>query len=404
MSEHIPEGWKKVKLGDAPITIIDGDRGKNYPKKQDFYNTGHCLFLNTKNVTSKGFNFSELNFITKEKDESLRKGKLKRNDVVLTTRGTVGNVAYYDEKIPFENIRINSGMLILRPNGINPDFNYQLFKYLKTKFSEFTSGSAQPQLPIRDLKQLDILLPPLPEQKAIASVLSSLDDKIDLLHRQNRTLEGMAEALFRQWFIEEKEEGWEEKPLTEIANYLNGLACQKYPPENDVERLPVLKIKELRTGFSENSDWATSNVPKEYIVENGDVIFSWSGSLLVKIWDGEKCVLNQHLFKVTSNEFPKWFYYFWTKYHLKKFISIAESKATTMGHIKRKDLETSIVLVPYKAELEEMNETISPVIDKIIINNREIRTLENLRDTLLPKLMSGEVRVEYKKPEALHET
>jgi len=213
-------------------------------------------------------------------------------------------------------------------------------------------------------------------------VLSSLGDKIDLLHRQNQTLEKMAETLFRKWFIEEAKEDWVEKPLDEIANYLNELPCQKYPPKNNTDKLPVLKIKELKNGFTENSDWATSDVPSEYIVENGDIIFSWSGSLLVKIWDGEKCIFNQHLFKVTSQKYPKWFYYFWTKHYLEKFISIAESKATTMGHIKRKDLSTSIVLIPSVLELEQMKNKISPLIEKIIVNNKQILTLEQLRDTL----------------------
>ncbi len=122
--------WKECKLGDASFDIIDGDRGKNYPKKDEFFESGYCLFLNTKNVTTNGFEFTELNFITKEKDELLRKGKLKRYDLVLTTRGTVGNVGFYDTNIAFDNIRINSGMVIIRPDGIDEKFNYQLFKFI----------------------------------------------------------------------------------------------------------------------------------------------------------------------------------------------------------------------------------------------------------------------------------
>jgi len=171
------------------------------------------------------------------------------------------------------------------------------------------------------------------------------------------------------------------------------LACQKFPFENDVDKLPVLKIKELRNGFTENSDWVTSKVSEQYIVKNGDVIFSWSGSLLVKIWNGENCVLNQHLFKVTSEKYPKWFYYFWTKHHLQKFILIAESKATTMGHIKRGDLDVVMVLVPSKEEIEEMRIIMDPIVEKLIKNTKQIRTLEQLRDTLLPKLMNGVVRM-----------
>jgi len=241
----------------------------------------------------------------------------------------------------------------------------------------------------------EFYLPSLPEQEAIAEVLSSLDDKIDLLHRQNQTLEALAETLFRQWFVEEAQDDWEEKPLDEIADYLNGLACQKYPPQNDAKKLPVLKIKDLRNGISENSDFATSEVAEEYIINNGDVIFSWSGSLLVKIWGGGKCVLNQHLFKVTSENYPKWFFYLWTKHHLRKFITIASSKATTMGHIKRKDLSDSKVLVPPDDVINNMNLILIPILEKVELNNRQKLGLKNMRDTLLPNLLSGEIRVKF---------
>lgn len=237
-------------------------------------------------------------------------------------------------------------------------------------------------------------IPPLPEQKAIAAVLSSLDDKIDLLHRQNQTLEAMAQTLFRQWFIEEAREDWEEIPLSSIANFLNGLACQKFPPKNDIDRLPVLKIKDLSSGISENSDWASSDVKPEYIVNAGDVIFAWSASLMVKVWHGEKCILNQHLFKVTSDKYPKWFFYQWCKHHLAEFISISSSHATTMGHIKRGDLDEAMVVVPTLAELERMDTQMIPLFDKQVNNHRQIQTLTQLRDMLLPKLMSGEIRVE----------
>ena len=132
----------------------------------------------------------------------------------------------------------------------------------------------------------------------------------------------------------------------------------------------------------------------EYIVKNGDIIFAWSASLMVKIWDGQDCVLNQHLFKVTSEYYPKWFYYSWCKYHLDEFIAKAASHATTMGHIKRGDLDEAMVLIPNSKELAIMTEYSEPLINKIIANNIQIRTLTDLRDTLLPKLMSGEVKVE----------
>lgn len=281
------------------------------------------------------------------------------------------------------------------------DWKIKFLYYLLSSvdINEYITGAVQPKLNKANLLSIKIYLPPLQEQKAIAEILSSLDDKIDLLNRQNKTLENLAETLFRHYFIDNAKDDWKERQLDEIADYLNGLACQKHPPKNDVEKLPVLKIKDLRNGFTENSDWATSDVAEEYIVKNGDIIFSWSGSLLVKIWDGKECVLNQHLFKVTSAEYPKWFIYHWTKYHLDKFTAIAESKATTMGHIKRSDLSSSMVVVPTEDVLNEIDQFMQPIMDKVILNNRQISRLEKLRDTLLPNLISGEIRVNYKENE-----
>lgn len=154
--------WRECKLSDAPLEILDGDRGKNYPPQDEFKSDGYCLFLSTKNVRIHGFDFSECQFISKERDELLRKGKLKRNDIVLTTRGTVGNIGLFNDSVPFDNVRINSGMVIIRPDEsrLFPSFNYYLFRKLQNDFDTLVSGSAQPQLPIRDLKQAYVLLPP----------------------------------------------------------------------------------------------------------------------------------------------------------------------------------------------------------------------------------------------------
>ena len=158
--------------------IIDGDRGKNYPKAEDILDSGYCLFLNAKNVTQKGFDFESCNFITREKDDALRKGKLSRGDVVLTTRGTVGNLAYYSEDIPYENIRINSGMVILRMNRniINEIYFIELFKMKLSDIKEKNaSGSAQPQLPISTMNKIILLIPPLELQNQFASFVQEID-------------------------------------------------------------------------------------------------------------------------------------------------------------------------------------------------------------------------------------
>lgn len=269
-----------------------------------------------------------------------------------------------------------------------------------------TSGRQRAQIDV--LEKARFLLPPLVEQKKIASILSSLDEKIELNHQINQNLEEMAQAIFKSWFIDfepfqdgefvESElgmipKGWEVKSLDEIAHYLNGLAMQKYRPTTE-DYLPVIKIKELRQGFTtSDSDKATNQLDTNYIVNDGDVLFSWSGTLEVKIWCGGKGALNQHLFKVTSKEYEKWFYYYWIKFHLERFRRIAEDRATTLGHIRRKDLSDSKVLIPDRESLQKLSSMIKPIFDQIITLKIQSRKLKKVRDTLLPKLMSGEIRV-----------
>lgn len=188
--------------------------------------------------------------------------------------------------------------------------------------------------------------------------------------------------------------GWEVKPLDKIASYMNGYAMQKYPPNEGEDYLPVIKIRELRAGATDNnSNHASLDIPEKYIIKDGDVLFSWSGSLLVTLWTGGEGALNQHLFKVTSKSYPKWFYYLWTDYHLSEFQRIAAGKATTMGHIKRSHLSQALAVVPDEKVMTEGDEILSPIIDKIIITYLESQTLGKIRETFLPKLMSGEIEV-----------
>ena len=317
---------------------------------------------------------------------------------ILTHKATLGRTAIVPD-LKTKYIMLTPQVTYYRVLNTNLLSNLYLRYYFDSDFFQgilknyADAGSTRAYIGIVAQQELPIVLPPLPEQKAIADVLSALDDKIDLLHRQNHTLEQMAETLFRQWFVEEAQEDWEEKPLSSIATFTNGLACQKFPIQMGEQGLPVLKIKELTSGISDNSDWATEKVKPEYIVENGDIIFAWSASLMVKIWSGQKCLLNQHLFNVKSKDYPKWFYYEWCKFHLAEFIAVAQSHATTMGHIKRKDLDEAMVKIPSSETLATMSQTMKPLLDKRIVNSQQIQTLETLRDTLLPKLISGEVRV-----------
>lgn len=287
---------------------------------------------------------------------------------------------------------------------------YYLSALLSTMHLERLSGqSAQPGLAVGTLSVQEINLPSLEAQRSIASILSSLDRKIELNNKINADLEEMAQAIFKNWFVDFEPfkdgkfvdselgmipEGWKVGRLTEIASYMNGLAMQKFPPENNEDSLPVLKIKELGQGFcGTDSDRCSCNIKDECKIHNGDVIFSWSGTLLVDVWCGGDCGLNQHLFKVTSKDYPKWFYYYWTKHHLQEFIHIAKDKAVTMGHIKRGHLEEALVAIPDNDSMERAHELFEPILSKMISLRLENSRLSLLRDTLLPRLMSGELEV-----------
>jgi type I restriction enzyme S subunit len=264
--------------------------------------------------------------------------------------------------------------------------------------------------------------PPLETQIAIGEILGVLDDKIDISRRMNETLEAIARAIFKNWFVdfgptrakmesrppylapeiwalfpkqidnEEKPLGWRNEPLDQIAEFLNGLPLQKYAVIGE-HSLPVIKIAQLRAGNVANSDRASADIPAPYIIENGDLLFSWSGSLLHRIWTAGRGALNQHLFKVTSKRFPKWFYFHWIEHHMEHFRATAASKATTMGHIQRHHLSEAMTIVPSDPLMTAANKLIEPIFNRTIANDLETSTLAATRDLLLPKLMSGEIRV-----------
>ncbi|EOE3465823.1 MAG: restriction endonuclease subunit S [Citrobacter freundii] len=326
-------------------------------------------------------------------------------------------------------------------------------------YSHLTSkGAKMPRGDKGAMLSYKIKIPSLKYQKRCIKLIFTLSKKIDSNNRINQTLEQMAQALFKSWFVDfdpvkakmavldaggsqadatlaamtaisgkdadalavfEREhpeqyaelkataelfplamqdselgeipEGWSIKPLDGIATYQNGLALQKFRPENENDFLPVVKIAQLKKGFSDGEEKASPNIKPECIIDNGDVVFSWSGSLMVDIWCGGKAALNQHLFKVSSTKYPKWLYYKYTAHHLIEFQRIAEAKAVTMGHIKREHLSQAKCLIPSSETVHAFTPFFEPVLNKVISNRLETRKLENIRDTLLPKLLSGEI-------------
>jgi len=381
--------WRECKLRELADFNPDSLAANN---KLQFIS-----YLDTGSITKGKINTVQHLNLSVDKVPSRAKRIVNKNDIVYST--VRPNQEHYGIiKNPVDNMIVSTGFTVIRSKE---DKCYSDFLYYFLTLPENTgylsnvaedSTTAYPSITPNVIMDMDIFLPPLPEQEAIAEVLSSLDDKIDLLMRQNTTLETLAQTYFRQWFVEGANEDWEEKGLDEIADFLNGLPLQKYPYKYG-EPVYAIKIKELNSGYSDNSDICSADVPEKYIVNPGDIVFSWSGSLVVDIWKYGKGALNQHLFKVTSDKYPKWFYYYWIKYHLPEFRIIAESKATTMGHIQRGHLTAAKVLVPSDCELTVMDKTMQPLIEKIEQNNAQILTLQKLRDTLLPKLISGEVRV-----------
>ena len=320
---------------------------------------------------------------------------------------------------------VNNHAHIVRGN-YKTNTRYLMYALSELDISGYLTGSTMPKLTQGNMNRISLLTPPPPEQRAIAHILGTLDDKIELNRRMNETLEAMAQALFKSWFVDfdpvrakmsgrdpglpqhladlfpdrmvESElgkipEGWEVKALDEIAVFQNGLALQKHRPQTNEERLPVVKIAQLRSGKTDSGEWATSNIRPECIIRDGDVVFSWSGSLMVTVWCSGRAALNQHLFKVTSTRFPKWFFLNNVRSHLADFQTIAAGKATTMGHIKRHHLSDAVCIVPDSRLLAAADGPLSTIFERSLSANIQSRTLAALRDALLPRLVSGELRV-----------
>lgn len=206
----------------------------------------------------------------------------------------------------------------------------------------------------------------------------------------------LAELLDVQFdnLVASESDDWESASLLDIANYKNGLAMQRFRPVGNDPGLPVLKIRELGQGYCGNdAERCRSDIDEAVTIYDGDLVFSWSGTLLLDFWAGGDAGLNQHLFKVTSEAYPSWFYYMWTKRHMKRFIALAKDRATTMGHIKRNALQESEVLIPPASVMPELTVRMQPIVDEMIGLKVQSRKLGELRDTLLPKLMSGEIDV-----------
>ncbi len=403
------EEWKEHKLGDICTKIGSGATPKG---GKEAYLGGDTSLIRSQNVLDFSFSWDGLAYIDDEQAAKLNGVIIERGDVLLNITGdSVARACIVPESaLP---ARVNQHVSIIRGNTaiVLNDYILYFLQYKKPDLLSLSQGGATRNALTKGMiEDLLIPLPPLSKQAEIVRVLKSLDDKIEVNRRINDNLEQQAQALFKSWFVDfepfrnqpfvESElgmipEGWRVDSLSSIADYINGLAMQKYRPIEGEVGLPVLKIKELGQGNTDDSSelCSPSLIGEKYIIDDGDIIFSWSGTLMVKIWCGGKCGLNQHLFVVESKDYPHWFAYQWTRHHLDNFIHIAKDKAVTMGHIKRGELDKAKVVIPDGTSMAAIDSMMKPFHSQIISNKIESRRLASLRDTLLPRLMSGELKV-----------
>ncbi|MDH2996981.1 hypothetical protein A1D22_04685 [Pasteurellaceae bacterium LFhippo2] len=461
-----------TNLENTAIEFIDGDRGKNYPKQSDFSDRGFCLFLSAKNVTDNGFLFEEKSFISQIKDYELRKGKLERGDIVITTRGTIGNVALFDDKVPFEHVRINSGMVIARNKDkqfCNEFINIFLNSYLfKNQVGNLISGSAVPQLPIKDIKKIKIPVFSLQKQKKIIEIIGTLEEKISLNTQINQTLEQIAQTIFKSWFIDfdpvtakaeviaqgktaqqanlaamevisgktfeeldrlqvekpteyqqlwelaeafpsgfeevegvgEVPKGWGVKSSEQLFDVAIGKTPPRKEPEwfsenpNDIQWISIKDMGNASTYITKSSEYLTKEAVERFNVKripNNTVLLSF------KLTVGRVCISTQ---ETTTNEAIAHFLIgkksvLTTEYlylFLKKFnFNDLGSTSSIATAVNSKTIKEMRILEPSSEVIKQFQIRIEPFFKAIRNNIEEISSLESIRDSLLPKLLSGEL-------------
>jgi type I restriction enzyme S subunit len=415
-------------MNEMQLGELLSERGITYGVVQPGDHTaGGIPLLKAADIGNGTVNIAPAFRISHDKHREHSRTELTGGELLITLVGIPGQCAIAPAETRGFNVVRAVGVFSVEPNALNRYVMYAIqAPSSQHHIKNICNTTVQATLNLGDLKGLPLRVPSLSEQKAIAHILGTLDDKIELNRKSNETLEAMARALFKSWFVDfdpvraraegrptglpdeisdlfpdsfedsvigEIPSGWAVKALDEIAQFLNGLALQKFPPEDDGPTLPVIKIAQLKKGDALGADRCSTSVPEDYVIRDGDVLFSWSGSLAVDMWCGGDGALNQHLFKVTSKTYGKWFFYQWVKHHLPYFQEIAQSKATTMGHIQRHHLSEAQALIPTPSVLGAMDSVFASMLDRSFVLRKQSRELSCIRDNLLPKLISGELRI-----------
>jgi len=401
MSENIPKGWKWVKVGEI-VFINSKNLTPNYPYDEIYY-------LDTGSVAEGRLISSYKKFYLNEAP-SRAKRIVNDGDIVYSLVRPIQR-HYGIIKNPPDNLIVSTGFAVITADNNKAENRFIYYYLTLDEIVDYLDSIAEsstttyPSIVPDDLKNLIIPLPPLPEQKAIAEVLSSIDDKIDLLHRQNKTLEKMAMTLFRQWFIEPTKdglpEGWEEvkigdvldvvlggTPSTRVAEYWNGDI--PWINSGEINNFRIIKA----TKYITESGLRNSNTK---LMPKGTTVLAITGATLgkVSLLEIDTCA-NQSVVGIVPNDiFPKEYIYLWIKYKIDEII--LNETGGAQPHINQNDVRNTVIIKPIKEYLNERNKKLKNIFSKITNNVFQIQTLEKLRDTLLPKLMSGEVRVMKKK-------
>ena len=369
--------YEMLPLSAVNIEVIDGDRGKNYPHQSELFDTGDCLFLSAKNVTKSGFVFSEKQYITREKDQLLNNGKIERGDIVITTRGTVGNVAMYSSEVPYNHIRINSGMLIIRcGNNINPNYLYYILKseWFQKQITAMQSGSAQPQLPKSHFLKMNIPLPDYKIQQKIANVLKKLDKKIALNNAINDNLEQQAQAIYADMFIINADPTW---PL----GHLSDLITVRYGKDH----------KKLADGvYPVYGSGGIIRYAEKPLYEKESVLIPRKGTLNNVIYVNEPFWSVDTMF-FTEMKLPNVAKFV---FHFVKSKDLASLNAGSAVPSMTTDILNAMELaIPDVDAFTKFETIVAPMYRTIQQNTQESSKLAELRDSLLPRLMTGELDV-----------
>lgn len=395
---------KEYVIQELNLDVLDGDRGKNYPHQNELANDGYCLFLSANNVTKEGFRFDDNVFISKEKDEILRGGKLQRNDIVITTRGTVGNLAYYDYSVPYDKIRINSGMLIVRcGSGLNSRYIY--YALSSREFGEqikaMQTGSAQPQLPKSHFNRMRLRVPSLETQNKIAKLLYTLDEKIIANRKVNHNLQQQVLALYRQMFVDSPNDN---RKICRADEYFD-ISIGKTPPRKEPEWFKTIRTDNIvwvsiadmgNCGLfiGDSSEYLSPDAVKKFnvvTVPNNTVLLSFKLTVgRIAITDGQMTTNEAIAHFKTDNKAINEYLYCYLKSYNFQTLGSTSSIATA---VNSKIIKAMPFVVPTDEELSVFHDFAAPAFGKIKACQHENMRLAELRDSLLPKLMSGEINV-----------